>query len=155
MDRRDLGRKGEYLARLYLEQKGLEFIRANYLTPRGEIDLIMRENDEIVFLEVKTRTVESARRYGRGALRIDKGKQRSMYYAASQFMREEKKAGPRSCAPFRRPGDLPGREGTGKGACALYPLRFRHIKKEGQASLPVSGPCCERSRRSYPSLVGR
>ncbi|MBP5289686.1 MAG: YraN family protein [Clostridia bacterium] len=91
MDRRDLGRKGEYLARLYLEQKGLEFIRANYLTPRGEIDLIMRENDEIVFLEVKTRTVESARRYGRGALRIDKGKQRSMYYAASQFMREEKK----------------------------------------------------------------
>lgn len=90
MDRMELGRRGEYLARLYLEEKGLEFIRANYRTSRGEIDLIMRENDEIVFLEVKTRTVESARRFGRGALRIDENKRRALYRAASQFLREEK-----------------------------------------------------------------
>lgn len=89
MNQWDLGRRGEYLARLYLEKKGLEFIRANYRALHGEIDLIMRENDEIVFLEVKTRTVESARRYGRGALRIDSEKKRAMYQAASQFMREE------------------------------------------------------------------
>ena len=91
MDQWSLGRRGEYLARLYLEEKGMEFIRANYRAKKGEIDLIMRENDELVFLEVKTRTVESARRYGRGALRIDKGKIGAMYQAASQFMREEKR----------------------------------------------------------------
>ncbi len=85
-----LGRRGEYLARLYLEQKGFEFIRANYRTFHGEIDLIMRENDELVFLEVKTRTMESARRYGRGALKIDENKRRALYFAATQFMREEK-----------------------------------------------------------------
>ena len=89
MDNRELGSRGEYLARLYLEQKGLIFIRANYRTSRGEIDLIMQENDEIVFLEVKTRTVSSARKYGRGAYRIDEEKQKAVFRAASQFIREE------------------------------------------------------------------
>ena len=89
MDNRELGSRGEYLARLYLEEKGLVFIRANYRTARGEIDLIMQENDEIVFLEVKTRTVSSARKYGRGAYRIDQEKQEAIFRAAMQFIREE------------------------------------------------------------------
>lgn len=50
-----LGKKGEAIARKYLEQKGYEFIVANYRTRYGEIDLIMRDDKGIVFVEVKTR----------------------------------------------------------------------------------------------------
>ncbi len=89
MTNKELGEKGEYLARLFLEKKGFVFIRANYTTRHGEIDLIMQENDEIVFLEVKTRTEESAKRYGRGAERIDRKKQEHILRSARVFMYEE------------------------------------------------------------------
>lgn len=89
MTTRELGRKGEYLARLFLEKKGLVFIRANYLRRGGEIDLVMQENDEIVFVEVKTRTLESAKQFGRGSERIDERKQQSIRKAARTFLSEE------------------------------------------------------------------
>jgi len=85
----DLGAKGEYLARLYLEKKGFLFIRANYKRPCGEIDLILQENDEIVFAEVKTRTLGSARLYGRGSDKIDEAKRDRIRKTARQFIREE------------------------------------------------------------------
>ena len=65
MTNKSFGNRGEYLARLFLEEKGFVFIRANYRTKHGEIDLIMQENDEIVFVEVKTRTVQSAKQFGK------------------------------------------------------------------------------------------
>lgn len=89
MTSRELGERGEYLARLYLEKKGFEFIRANYTTRHGEIDLIMQENDEIVFLEVKTRTEDSAKVYGRGADRIDRKKREHILRSSRVFLYEE------------------------------------------------------------------
>ncbi len=89
MTNKELGAKGEYLARLFLEQKGFIFIRANYTTPVGEIDLILQENDEIVFVEVKTRTIHSALSYGRGAEKIDFAKRQRIQRAARIFLREE------------------------------------------------------------------
>jgi putative endonuclease len=91
--RNDTGAKGEYLAKLYLEQKGFVFIRANYRRPCGEIDLILQENDEIVFVEVKTRSWESAGRLGRASDKIDREKQRRIWKTARCFLREE----PRLC----------------------------------------------------------
>ena len=91
MTSREFGEKGEYLARLFLEEKGYVFIRANFRAEGGEIDLIMQENDEIVFIEVKTRTEQSAKTYGRGAKRIDKEKQEHIKKAARAFLRQEKK----------------------------------------------------------------
>lgn len=89
MTSKELGRRGEYLAKIFLEQKGLEFIRANYQTSHGEIDLIMQENDEIVFIEVKTRTFHSAAEHGRGLWRINKEKKQHILRASRQFLREE------------------------------------------------------------------
>ena len=89
MNARELGKRGEYLARLYLERKGFSFIRANYRTPEGEVDLILRENDELVFVEVKTRTLESASKFGRGAEKINPAKRQRIYRAAQAFLREE------------------------------------------------------------------
>ena len=91
MTNKEFGRRGEYLARLYLEKKGFTFIRANFSAKHGEIDLIMQENDEIVFVEVKTRTFHSAKQYGRGKDRIDQYKRDHIFSAAKTFMRQETK----------------------------------------------------------------
>ncbi len=89
MKGRDFGARGEYLARKFLESKGYVFIRANFRTQHGEIDLIMQENDEIVFVEVKTRTLHSAALYGRGAKAIDKEKREHIIKSARIFLRQE------------------------------------------------------------------
>lgn len=91
MTSKEFGNRGEYLARLFLEQKGYEFIRAGYKAGGGEIDLVMRENDEIVFVEVKTRTHRSAMAYGRGSARIDREKKQHILRASRSFLREEKR----------------------------------------------------------------
>jgi putative endonuclease len=51
-----LGRKGENLAASYLRNQGWEILERNYRTRLGEIDLICRDHDTIVFVEVKART---------------------------------------------------------------------------------------------------
>lgn len=51
----NIGTIGEQIARKYLEERGYTFVRANYSMPYGEIDLIMRMGEEVVFVEVKTR----------------------------------------------------------------------------------------------------
>jgi putative endonuclease len=50
-----LGQKGEELAVKFLKKKGYRIIRQNYKTPVGEIDIIAKDKDTIVFVEVKTR----------------------------------------------------------------------------------------------------
>ena len=89
MTHKEFGDRGEYLAKLYLEQKGYIFIRANYRTKYGEIDLILQENDEIVFAEVKTRTFHSASKFGRGLYRVNREKQQHIIRSSRVFLREE------------------------------------------------------------------
>jgi putative endonuclease len=50
------GRAGERAAKKHLQEHGLKFLTANFSTDRGEIDLIFREDDCLVFAEVKART---------------------------------------------------------------------------------------------------
>jgi len=54
--RQIIGAWGEGQAAGFLNVNGLEIIEKNYRTPEGEIDLIAKEGDEWVFVEVKTRT---------------------------------------------------------------------------------------------------
>jgi putative endonuclease len=53
--RQTYGEAGEALAARLLRQKGYRIIEANYRTPLGEIDLIARDGDTLVFVEVKAR----------------------------------------------------------------------------------------------------
>ncbi len=52
------GALGERIAKTHLQQLGLKFLTANFRSARGEIDLIFREADCLVFVEVKTRSSE-------------------------------------------------------------------------------------------------
>ena len=52
------GQLGERAARRHLQRLGLKFLTANFRTDRGEIDLIFRDGDCLVFVEVKTRSSE-------------------------------------------------------------------------------------------------
>ena len=52
----DLGRRGEDLAAQFLAASGYTIIDRNWRCARGEIDLVARDGDETVFVEVKTRS---------------------------------------------------------------------------------------------------
>lgn len=54
-DARELGRRGEDLARGHLERKGYRIVAEGFRLHRGEIDLVARDGETLVFVEVKTR----------------------------------------------------------------------------------------------------
>ena len=56
-----LGRRGEDLAAAHLTASGLTIVERNWRCVQGEIDVVARDGDELVFVEVKTR---SSVRYG-------------------------------------------------------------------------------------------
>jgi len=58
---RQFGQKSEIIAARYLKQLGYKIITQNYRTKLGEIDIIAKEKDTIVFVEVKARR---SRRFG-------------------------------------------------------------------------------------------
>jgi putative endonuclease len=49
------GDRGEQAAARFLRRKGMRIILRNYRTPRGEIDLVARDGETLVFVEVKSR----------------------------------------------------------------------------------------------------
>ncbi|ETR74133.1 MAG: endonuclease [Candidatus Magnetoglobus multicellularis str. Araruama] len=59
--RHQLGKDSETLAVNYLLENGYTIIQRNFRTKGGEIDIIARENNTLVFVEVKSRT---STRYG-------------------------------------------------------------------------------------------
>jgi putative endonuclease len=54
-ERKDLGKAGEQLAVVYLEANGFIILDRNWHFSHKEIDIIARENNDIVIVEVKTR----------------------------------------------------------------------------------------------------
>jgi putative endonuclease len=79
-----LGRLGEEAARRHLRRLGLKFLVANFRTTRGEIDLIFRDRDCLVFVEVKTRSSEEWRR---PAAAVDQRKRRRLTRVALDYLR--------------------------------------------------------------------
>ena len=77
-----LGKKGERAAVQYLKSQGYTIVATNYRTPFGEADIIALDNDELVFIEVKTRTND---KYGTPKDAVDYDKQRRYYKIASYY----------------------------------------------------------------------
>lgn len=77
------GKRGERIARRYLKRQGLKFLTANYQSERGEIDLIFRDKDCLVFVEVKTRSSED---WTRPAAAVNADKRRKLSLAAFDYL---------------------------------------------------------------------
>jgi len=56
MKRQDTGRLGEKLAKDFLKKRGYHIWQTNYRCPEGEIDIIAKHKDYLVFIEVRTKT---------------------------------------------------------------------------------------------------
>jgi putative endonuclease len=80
-----LGSKGEDLAVQYLKKKGFKVIERNYHCSAGEIDLIAREGNTLVFVEIKAR---SSSDYGLPQEAVDRFKQKKMIEVARAYMAE-------------------------------------------------------------------
>ncbi len=77
------GNRAEQLALRFLRQRGLQHITSNYRARCGEIDLIMREGQTIVFVEVRYRAND---RYGGAAASVDLRKQRKLIRTAQHWL---------------------------------------------------------------------
>jgi len=78
------GELGERAAKKYLKRLRLKFLTANFRTPRGEIDLIFRDGDCLVFVEVKTRSSEE---WVRPAAAVNAERRRRLTRAALDYLR--------------------------------------------------------------------
>lgn len=68
----------------YLQQGGLKFLTANFRSTRGEIDLVFRDGDCLVFVEVKTRSSEE---WTRPAAAVDARKRRLLSQTALDYLK--------------------------------------------------------------------
>lgn len=81
------GELGERAAKKHLQKLGLKFLTANFRSDRGEIDLIFRDADCLVFVEVKTRSSEE---WTRPAAAVDARKKRLLSQTALDYLRRLK-----------------------------------------------------------------
>jgi putative endonuclease len=77
------GRTAEALALRFLRARGLDLVERNYRCRGGEIDLVMRDGRQWVFVEVRYRRLD---RFGTAQGTVDKGKQKRLTIAASHFL---------------------------------------------------------------------
>lgn len=85
-----LGGFGERVARAHLEAKGYAILGRNFRTRDCEIDLIARDGDAVVFVEVRTR--RGAYR-GMAALSVTKGKMRKLRNAVERYVEAHPEVG--------------------------------------------------------------
>lgn len=78
-----LGARGEALACILLEEKGYKIIERNFKTPIGEIDIVAREGQTLVFVEVKTRESTA---FGSAKWAVDRKKQRKLSQVALYYL---------------------------------------------------------------------
>lgn len=80
-----VGKDVENIVRTYLQQQGLKFIATNYFCKCGEIDLIMDDNNTLVFIEVRYRMFLN---YGDGVASVNHNKRDRIKRAAVHYLQK-------------------------------------------------------------------
>lgn len=86
-ERLELGAFGEELARTKIKQLGYRLIVQNYRCPLGEVDLIAKDGDTLVFLEIKTR---KGKNVGYAKEAVDERKRRQISKVALAYMKSKR-----------------------------------------------------------------
>lgn len=81
--RQDLGKSGEDLAVAELGRRGYAIVARRYRTRHGEIDVVARDGDELVFVEVRRRSGEMC---GAAAESVTRNKQRRVARMAADYL---------------------------------------------------------------------
>ena len=81
---RRLGEWGERQARLHLEAKGYSVLDSNFRCRAGEIDIVARQRDQLVFVEVKARRGDA---YGAAEESISPARAERLAEVAEEFLR--------------------------------------------------------------------
>ncbi len=84
-ERRAVGAYGERLAERHLNEQGLVVLARNWRCGDGEIDLILRDGDDVVFCEVKTRRSDT---YGTPAEAVSRTKVQRLRRLAARWLTE-------------------------------------------------------------------
>lgn len=93
-DPRTRGRRAERVARDFLQSRGLEPVCENYRFKGGEIDLIMRDGETIVFIEVRYRKTPE---FGSGPESVTAKKQRRVIATARHYLQHAAGLADRPC----------------------------------------------------------
>lgn len=88
-NRRAVGHGYETLASEYYQTQGYQVMHRNWQAGHKEIDLVVRTDDTVVFVEVKSSSTD---RFGHPSERVDKKKRVNLTQAARQYLMEEKLA---------------------------------------------------------------
>ena len=83
----ETGKQGEIAAKKYLEEKGYKILETNWRFHRYELDIIASNDDELVFIEVKTRTDNYLIA---PEMAVDRGKIRRIVTASDAYTRIKK-----------------------------------------------------------------
>jgi putative endonuclease len=83
MDRQQIGRTAEDSAVAFLETRGVEIIARNFRRRLGELDVVAREQDTLLIIEVRKR---SSNKFGGAAASVDFRKQLKLQRAAALFL---------------------------------------------------------------------
>mgnify|MGYP004690212485 CR=1 FL=1 len=85
--KKEVGNIGEEIAVEYLKNNNYKIIEKNFYCSQGEIDLTEKDKEEIVFIEVKTRTNIN---FGKPSEAVNEIKQKHMYKSAKYFLYKTK-----------------------------------------------------------------
>ena len=81
--KQETGKSGEEIASNYLEEQGYKILERNFSCNQGEIDIIAKDKEEIVFIEVKTRR---NKKYGEGSEAVNINKQKHLLRAIKYYI---------------------------------------------------------------------
>ncbi len=87
IDRLKIGAAAEDVAAAYLQAQGVQLLFRNYRRRLGELDLVARQSDVLLIVEVRTR---SSNAYGGAAASVDGLKRRRIVRAAQQLLQQHK-----------------------------------------------------------------
>lgn len=83
MNKKILGNLGEKKASVFLKEKGYKILETNFKIKLGEIDIVAKDKETIVFIEVKTRT---SQRFGLPCEAVDRAKQNKLRQVALAYL---------------------------------------------------------------------